>query len=332
MSGNATYRSTNTAVLAVSAVDAPVVVTSDEIDERLRSTYERVGLKPGMLSRLAGIQERRWWPEDVSFADGAATAGAKALAEAGVDPSRIGLMINTSVSRAHLEPSTAVEIHHTLGLPTGCLNFDLANACLGFVNGMQLAAHDDRLRPDRLRPGGRRRGRRATPRSHPRPARGPGRHGEDVLAAVRHPDPRLGRGGDGARPGRPAPAGPPLRRLASRAPAPSTTTCASATWTSCAPTPAGCSRPVSRCPSRRGRTPWPSSTGPTWTATSPTRSRRCTPAPCARRLDIDAKKLPLSFPLHGNMGPAAVPFTLAKEADVAAPRRPGAAARASARA
>jgi 3-oxoacyl-[acyl-carrier-protein] synthase-3 len=32
-------------------------------------------------------------------------------------------------------------------------------------------------------------------------------------------------------------------------------------------------------------------------------------------LDIDAKKLPLSFPLHGNMGPAAVPFTLAKEAE-----------------
>ena len=49
-------------------------------------------------------------------------------------------MINTSVSRAHLEPSTAVEIHHALGLPTSCLNFDLANACLGFVNGMQLAA------------------------------------------------------------------------------------------------------------------------------------------------------------------------------------------------
>ena len=93
-----------------------------------------------MLSRLAGIKERRWWPEDVSFTDGAAAAGAKALAEAGVDAARIGLMINTSVSRAHLEPSTAVQIHHALGLPTSCLNFDLANACLGFVNGMQLAA------------------------------------------------------------------------------------------------------------------------------------------------------------------------------------------------
>ncbi|MEP7333313.1 MAG: 3-oxoacyl-ACP synthase III [Terracoccus sp.] len=140
MSGNATYRHTNTAVLSVCAVDAPVVVTSDDFDRQLLSTYERVGLKPGMLAKLAGIHERRWWPQGVSFTEGAATAGSKALAEAGVDPSRVGLMVNTSVSREHLEPSVAVEIHHNMGMPTSCINFDLANACLGFVNGMQLAA------------------------------------------------------------------------------------------------------------------------------------------------------------------------------------------------
>ncbi|MEO6999993.1 MAG: 3-oxoacyl-ACP synthase III [Terracoccus sp.] len=140
MSGNATYRHTQASVLSICAVDAPVVVTSDEIDQRLQTTYERVGIKPGMLARLAGIHERRWWPEGVSFTEGAATAGAKALAEAGVDPSAIGLMVNTSVSRDHLEPSVAVQIHHALGMPTSCLNFDIANACLGFINGMQLAA------------------------------------------------------------------------------------------------------------------------------------------------------------------------------------------------
>ena len=66
MSGNATYRSTNTAVLSVCAVDAP-----GRRHLRARSTsgsrrrYERVGLRPGMLQRLAGIHERRWWPEGV---------------------------------------------------------------------------------------------------------------------------------------------------------------------------------------------------------------------------------------------------------------------------
>ncbi len=78
-------------------------------------------------------------------------AGAKAMAEAGVQPGQIGLMINTSVSRAHLEPSTAIAVHHQLGLPSSCHNFDVTNACLGFVNGMQLAVGDDRQRSDRVR-------------------------------------------------------------------------------------------------------------------------------------------------------------------------------------
>jgi acyl-CoA:acyl-CoA alkyltransferase len=140
VTGNLTYRHTGTVVLSVCAVDAPVVVTSADLDEQLMPTYERVGLRPGMLQKLAGIQERRWWPEDVSFADAAAMAGAKALAESGVDPGRVGLLVDTSVCRDKLEPSTAVAVHHQLGLPTSCLNFDLSNACLGFVNGMQLAA------------------------------------------------------------------------------------------------------------------------------------------------------------------------------------------------
>jgi 3-oxoacyl-[acyl-carrier-protein] synthase-3 len=139
MSGNASFRLGNTSILSVGAVEAPIVMPSSAFDDRLAAAYDRVGLLPGMLVKLAGVRERRWWPEDVSFADGAAMAGAKALAEAGIQPEQVGVMINTSVSREHLEPSTAVAVHHQLGLPTSCLNFDLANACLGFVNGIQLA-------------------------------------------------------------------------------------------------------------------------------------------------------------------------------------------------
>ncbi|MGY1747334.1 3-oxoacyl-ACP synthase III [Blastococcus sp. SYSU D00695] len=140
MTGNTTHRFTNTTVLAVQAADAPQVVTSAAIDEQLRGTYERVGLRTGLLERLAGIRERRWWSDGTSFVDGAATAGAKAISESGVDPARLGLMVNTSVSRRYLEPSTAVAVHHALGLPRSCQNFDVTNACLGFVNGMELAA------------------------------------------------------------------------------------------------------------------------------------------------------------------------------------------------
>ena len=141
MSGNAGFRLDNTAMLSVCAVEAPIVVPSSAFDDRLAATYRRVGMKPGMLAERAGVMERRWWPMDVSFADAAAMAGAKALAEAGIIPAQVGVMINTSVSREYLEPSTAVAVHHQLGLPTSCLNFDLANACLGFVNAIQLAGN-----------------------------------------------------------------------------------------------------------------------------------------------------------------------------------------------
>ena len=140
MDGNSTFRHSNTSVLSVVAIEAPVTVTSAELDAQLTPAYERLGLRPGLLEGLAGIHERRWWPEGTTFADGAVQAGAKALAQAGIDPSRIGLMINSSVSRTYLEPSTAVEIHHKLGLPSAAMNFDLANACLGFVNGIHVAA------------------------------------------------------------------------------------------------------------------------------------------------------------------------------------------------
>lgn len=140
MGGNAIHRFHNTSVLAVCAIDAPQVVTSADMDDRLSEVYARVGLRHGMMQRLAGIHERRWWNRGTTFADGAAMAGAKAMAEAGVQPGDIGLLVNTSVSRAHLEPSTAVAVHNALGLPSSCQNFDVTNACLGFVNGMQLAA------------------------------------------------------------------------------------------------------------------------------------------------------------------------------------------------
>jgi 3-oxoacyl-[acyl-carrier-protein] synthase-3 len=140
MSGNATHRFRNTSVLAVQTADASQVITSDALDEQLLDTYGRVGLRPGLLERLCGIRERRWWADGVSFVDGAAMAGAKAISESGVDPAGIGLMINTSVSRKYLEPSTAVAVHSALGLPRSAQNFDVTNACLGFVNGMELAA------------------------------------------------------------------------------------------------------------------------------------------------------------------------------------------------
>jgi 3-oxoacyl-[acyl-carrier-protein] synthase III len=115
------------------------VTTSEEIDRRLAPALKRLKLPTGLLQRVAGVHERRNWGEGQTFDDAAIEAGKKALAEAGIRPDQVGLLINTSVTRKHLEPSVAVRIHHGLGLPSSATNFDIANACLGFVNGMALA-------------------------------------------------------------------------------------------------------------------------------------------------------------------------------------------------
>lgn len=140
MNGNATFRHHDTAVLSITAVDAPVVKTSEEFDSIIGDAYQRNGLRPGMLSKLAGIRERRWWESDDDAVKGSIEAGRQALEQAGIRADQVGLLINTSVTRQHLEPSIAVSVHAGLGLPTACLNFDITNACLGFVNGAQLAA------------------------------------------------------------------------------------------------------------------------------------------------------------------------------------------------
>ncbi|WP_426595373.1 3-oxoacyl-ACP synthase III [Cellulomonas sp. McL0617] len=140
MTGNATFRHRDVALLAVVGIEAPVVVPSTVFDERLAPTLKRLHLPSGLLPRVAGVHERRWWDSTMTFDEAAMAAGAKALAEAGIDAGDVGLLINTSVTRTFLEPSVASRIHNGLSLPTSALGFDLTNACLGFVNGLTLAA------------------------------------------------------------------------------------------------------------------------------------------------------------------------------------------------
>ena len=131
----------NVSVLSVTHVDAPHKVTSEEIERQLAPTIERLDIRPDLLRNLTGIMERRVWDEGIQPSEAAAMAGEKAIEAAGVDRSKIGILINTSVCRDYLEPSTACIVHSELGLPETCMNFDLGNACLGFVNGMDVVGN-----------------------------------------------------------------------------------------------------------------------------------------------------------------------------------------------
>jgi 3-oxoacyl-[acyl-carrier-protein] synthase III len=128
------------AIAGLAHIDAPKRLTSDEINARLKPTLDRLGIKTDVLGEIAGIHARYLWEDNVLASDVATLAGVKALADAGIDPDKVGLLVNTSVSRDYLEPSTASIVSGNLGMPDTCQNFDVANACLAFINGMDIAS------------------------------------------------------------------------------------------------------------------------------------------------------------------------------------------------
>ena len=118
----------------------PNVITTSSLYERLAPTLKRLGIPASWLTSLSGVQERRLWDEGTSLADVATKAARHALNQSGLRPEDIGCLICTSVTKEFLEPSLACMVHNGLGLPSTALNFDIANACLAFINGMSQMA------------------------------------------------------------------------------------------------------------------------------------------------------------------------------------------------
>jgi 3-oxoacyl-[acyl-carrier-protein] synthase III len=130
----------NVSIASIAHIDAPHSLTSAAINERLRPTLERLNIKTDVLGEIAGIHARRLWDAHVQASDAATLAAEKALADANIPREKVGLLVNTSVSRDFLEPSTASIVSGNLGLSENCQNFDVANACLAFLNGMDIAS------------------------------------------------------------------------------------------------------------------------------------------------------------------------------------------------
>lgn len=130
----------NVAIEALGYELAPHRISSDWLEDQISDTMQRLGIPRGRLEQLSGIRERRFWDEGTQPSAVATLAANKALAAAEVDPEQIGIVINTSVCQDYLEPSTACFVHRNLGLSPRAINYDVRNACLGFLNGMYIAA------------------------------------------------------------------------------------------------------------------------------------------------------------------------------------------------
>lgn len=131
----------NVSIQGLAYVDAPERVTSAEIGQRLAPTLKRLGFWPSLLESLTGIVARRFWEADARPSQVAALAAARALEQSGVPKGRLGALVSTSVCKDFIEPSVASLVHARLGLGPDCLNFDVGNACLAFLSGMAVAGN-----------------------------------------------------------------------------------------------------------------------------------------------------------------------------------------------
>ncbi len=130
----------NTVVKSVALVKPPRVVSSLEIEARLKPVYDRLKLSAGRLELMTGIRERRFWNPGERSSRVAAQAGRQAILDSGVATEKIGCLIHASVCRDFLEPATASLVHEALGLSRDTVIFDLSNACLGVMNAMTVIA------------------------------------------------------------------------------------------------------------------------------------------------------------------------------------------------
>jgi 3-oxoacyl-[acyl-carrier-protein] synthase-3 len=112
-------------------------MTSDELEARLAPLYERAKLPFGRLELQTGIKRRGFWPNGTRPSSIAAAAARKALGSFPLE--NVGLLLHASVCRDFLEPATAAQVHHHLGLSPHCMISDLSNACLGVLSSMLLA-------------------------------------------------------------------------------------------------------------------------------------------------------------------------------------------------
>jgi 3-oxoacyl-[acyl-carrier-protein] synthase III len=115
---------------------APIVVSSLELERRLKDLYFALHLAEGQLEALTGIVERRWWEEGHRLSDGAIAAARRALEVSNVGADQLDALIYGAVCREYFEPATACRVASGIGVGPEAAVYDVSNACLGVLNGM----------------------------------------------------------------------------------------------------------------------------------------------------------------------------------------------------
>ncbi|MGN7192430.1 MULTISPECIES: beta-ketoacyl-ACP synthase III [unclassified Curtobacterium] len=114
------------------------VLTNDELSTMVDTNDEWITTRTGIKTRhIAG-------PDD-SVVSMAIEAGRNAIADAGLQPSDIGLVIVASTTHRERSPYTAGRVAAALGMTNGPAPIDINTACSGFEYAMALADQSIRV-------------------------------------------------------------------------------------------------------------------------------------------------------------------------------------------
>ncbi|MEM9160916.1 MAG: 3-oxoacyl-ACP synthase III [Verrucomicrobiota bacterium] len=127
-----------TVIDSMAYVSPPTIWSSADVEAKLAPLYEKLRLPEGRLELMTGIKERKFWDYDIRPSEAAAEAGRKAIEKSGLHASQMEVCIHSSVSRDMLEPATASFVHRLMGLSDDVQIYDVSNACLGFLNALQI--------------------------------------------------------------------------------------------------------------------------------------------------------------------------------------------------
>lgn len=109
------------------------ILTNEEISRKLETSDE-------WIRSRSGIRERHIAAPDEATSDMAVQAAHRALADAGLTPADIDLLVVATVTPDMTLPACACIIQHKLGVPTHAACFDLNAACSGFIYGLDTAS------------------------------------------------------------------------------------------------------------------------------------------------------------------------------------------------
>ena len=112
-------------------------LTSAEVEALVEARSPGFRPLPTIVRRMTGIESRHVMADHEQASDLAVAAARRVLAERGIGPGRLDLLIFGSASQDLIEPATAHIVAAKLG--AACPVFDVKNACNGFLNGLQVA-------------------------------------------------------------------------------------------------------------------------------------------------------------------------------------------------